>query len=582
MSEATKASRTRLEEISIKGLGVIDSATIEFTPGLNVITGETGAGKTMVITALSLVLGGKADSDLIRKGSERLVSSGRFALPSKLPISLRELIEEHELGLQEAEILMTRTVNSDGKSRAQIEGLPTTAAVLGTFANELIEIHGQHGTLQLNKPVKQRELLDAFGGSDLEELLTNYQNLLSEYKDVTTRIAELERAAKDRDQEIEELSALVSDYNKLKPASEEFALLEAEIGKLESVEEIRIAIEQASAALDSDEEGAISIVNKARRAIQSVRNKDPKIEEMAARIDETFYSISDVASEIGSYLEQLSADPARLDELISRRVGIRSFAKRYGSGADLSQALDTGIERAKAAKGRIADLQGGDNRIEELKGESQTLLKDLVKASNQLSKMRVEIAGTLSQKVTHELQSLAMPKANFRCEVKNQLEINDRSKDFGQFGNDEIQMLFSAHSSGELLPISKAASGGELSRLMLALEVVVAATSPKGTYLFDEVDAGIGGKAALEVGKRLKKLAQHAQIIVVTHLPQVAIWADNHLRVVKDSSGSITESSISKVVEAEREVEIARMLSGLEESEHAQEHARELLDLVKG
>jgi DNA repair protein RecN (Recombination protein N) len=271
----------------------------------------------------------------------------------------------------------------------------------------------------------------------------------------------------------------------------------------------------------------------------------------------------------------------RLEELISRRVGLKNFAKRYGVGSDLNESLDVAIERAEQAEERMLDLQGGEDRIASLRKDEQEILKQLITASTSLSKLRAQFAASLDSKVTKELQALAMPKAYFKCAVtptENLLEEGE----FGAFGNDEIEMLFAAHAGGELLPISKAASGGELSRLMLALEVVVAETSPKGTYLFDEVDAGIGGKAALEVGKRLKKLAEFAQIIVVTHLPQVAIWADNHLRVFKDSTGSITESSISKVESTEREIEIARMLSGLEESEHAQEHARELLDLVKG
>lgn len=581
MSEATNKSRSRLEEISIRSLGVIDSATIEFSPGLNVITGETGAGKTMVITALSLVLGGKADSDLIRRGSDRLSASGRFTLPKALPSSLEKIIQEQELEIEESEILLTRTVNQDGKSRAQLQGLPTTATILSNLANELIEIHGQHGTLQLSKPAKQREMLDAFGGSQTQEALEKYQEVLAAYNEIKNRIRELQKVAKDKDQELEELASLVSDSGKLKPKLGELTTVEIEINRLESVEEIRQSITGAAGALDGEENGSLALLNQVRRLIAIAGRKDPKIEALISRIDEAFYSLSDISSELSNYLDSLSADPMRLEELINRRVGLRNFAKRYGAGADLDESLGSAIERAGQAEERILDLKGGEDRIASLKKEEKEILKQLIAASTSLSKLRAQCAVSLDSKVTKELQALAMPKASFNCAVtpaENLLE----ETNFGAFGNDEIEMLFAAHAGGELLPISKAASGGELSRLMLALEVVVAETSPKGTYLFDEVDAGIGGKAALEVGKRLKKLAQFSQIIVVTHLPQVAIWADNHLRVFKDSTGSITESSISKVEAAERELEIARMLSGLEESEHAQEHARELLDLVKG
>ena len=581
MSEATNKSRSRLEEISIRSLGVIDSATIEFSPGLNVITGETGAGKTMVITALSLVLGGKADSDLIRRGSDRLSASGRFTLPKALPSALEKIIEEQELEIEESEILLTRTVNQDGKSRAQLQGLPTTATILSSLANELIEIHGQHGTLQLSKPAKQREMLDAFGGSQTQEALEKYQEVLAAYNEIKNRIRELQKVAKDKDQELEELASLVSDSGKLKPKLGELTTVEIEINRLESVEEIRQSITGAAGALDGEENGSLALLNQVRRLIAIAGRKDPKIEALIARIDEAFYSLSDISSELSNYLDSLAADPMRLEELINRRVGLRNFAKRYGAGADLDESLGSAIERAGQAEERILDLKGGEDRIASLKREEKEILKQLIAASTSLSKLRAQCAVSLDSKVTKELQALAMPKASFKCAVTPAENLSEETN-FAAFGNDEIEMLFAAHAGGELLPISKAASGGELSRLMLALEVVVAETSPKGTYLFDEVDAGIGGKAALEVGKRLKKLAQFSQIIVVTHLPQVAIWADNHLRVFKDSTGSITESSISKVEAAERELEIARMLSGLEESEHAQEHARELLDLVKG
>ncbi len=581
MSEATNKSRSRLEEISIRSLGVIDSATIEFSPGLNVITGETGAGKTMVITALSLVLGGKADSDLIRRGSDRLSASGRFTLPKALPSSLEKIIQEQELEIEESEILLTRTVNQDGKSRAQLQGLPTTATILSNLANELIEIHGQHGTLQLSKPAKQREMLDAFGGSQTQEALEKYQEVLAAYNEIKNRIRELQKVAKDKDQELEELASLVSDSGKLKPKLGELTTVEIEINRLESVEEIRQSITGAAGALDGEENGSLALLNQVRRLIAIAGRKDPKIEALISRIDEAFYSLSDISSELSNYLDSLAADPMRLEELINRRVGLRNFAKRYGAGADLDESLGSAIERAGQAEERILDLKGGEDRIASLKREEKEILKQLIAASTSLSKLRAQCAVSLDSKVTKELQALAMPKASFKCAVTPAENLSEETN-FAAFGNDEIEMLFAAHAGGELLPISKAASGGELSRLMLALEVVVAETSPKGTYLFDEVDAGIGGKAALEVGKRLKKLAQFSQIIVVTHLPQVAIWADNHLRVFKDSTGSITESSISKVEAAERELEIARMLSGLEESEHAQEHARELLDLVKG
>ena len=592
VSETNREERTRLEEVSIKGLGVIENATIEFAPGLNVITGETGAGKTMVLTALSLVLGGKADSDLIRKGSERLVVSGRFTLPEKMNSRIGALVAEHEVELDEGTLLLSRSVNPDGKSRATLCGVTTTASVLSAFAAELIDIHGQHGTLQLAKSTKQRELLDRFGGLETAQALKDYQEKLKEYEEIYDRIADLKKALADKEREIATLQELISEYGKLKPNAGDFQAIDMEIRKLESVEDIRIALVTAIGALEGDSEqgdisGSISRLGIARKALQSARDKDRAIEEAAVSIEGAFFEAVEATNELRSFLENLEADPKRLEELLNRRAALRSFVKRFSEGSDLEAGLESVIKQAEMAKARIRDLTGGESRIDELEGELRSIFARLIEATKRLTAVRKESAKRLDQGVTKELRDLAMPKASFQCSVSEVETLHPKENlippsKFTQYGLNEIEMRFSAHSGGELLPISKAASGGELSRLMLALEVVVAATSPRGTYLFDEIDAGIGGKAALEVGRRLKQLSQSSQIIVVTHLPQVAIWADNHLRVSKDSSGSITESSINIIDRSERESEIARMLSGLEESEHAQEHARELLDLVNG
>ncbi|MFM1788736.1 MAG: hypothetical protein RLZZ12_85 [Actinomycetota bacterium] len=586
VSETHQVKRTRLEEVSIKGLGVIENATVEFKPGLNVITGETGAGKTMVLTALSLVLGGKTDSDLIRKGSERLVVSGRFALSDPIQRSLKNLIEDNEIEPEESELLLTRILNSDGKSRASICGLNTTASILSQFGSELIEIHGQHGTLQLSKPQKQREMLDRFGGRDIELLLHEYQERLEAFDASSKRVENLKRALLDRDKEVAELQELLGETKKLKPEIGELSLIDTEIKKLESVEEIRLALNTLLSAVDGEEHGANTTLGIARRTIQSVRDKDQVLDEAAVVIEEGYFALAELSSRLNAYLEDLAADPMRLEELFNRRAALRTYAKRFGEGANLEEALGIALERAEAASNRMKDLTGGEGRVDELEREQRANYHKLLDATGRLTDLRQQRAKKLDEEVTRELRDLAMPKAQFGCEVRESLKLEangvmfDSSK-FGRFGNDEVVMRFAAHAEGELLPISKAASGGELSRLMLALEVVVAESSPMGTYLFDEIDSGIGGKAALEVGRRLKQLAEKAQIIVVTHLAQVAIWGNNHLRVLKDSNGSITESSVTNIEGGERESEIARMLSGLEGSEHAQEHARELLDLVK-
>ena len=579
MANSKKSGRSRLNELTIRNLGVIEEAAIEFAPGLNVLTGETGAGKTMVVTALSLIAGGKTDSDLIRLGCERLSVSGTFSLPERPTTNLENLLSEHDPEIEDNSIILTRTITREGKSKASLSGAPTTSSTLATFANELIEIHGQHGALALTKGSRQRDLLDNFSGDRALDAISKYQVAYENFREIRRRLFDLNKSESSRFSKIQELEQLLKDDAKLQPKIGEFEDLERKIALSENVEELRINLGEVVSTLSAEEIGALVLINRARKALNALSAKDERFLEQSKRADSAFFDLSDLANESATLLESFGEDLAPLDDLLTRKAALRNFAKKYGGDGDLTEQLPRALERAKAAKNEIADLSGGEERVAALKSELNDARKELLKAAKFLSDVRVEAAVRLTTAVNKEIAELAMPNARFACEVSAQ--DNPKDEDFDATGINEISMKFSAHQNGELLPISKAASGGELSRLMLAIEVVAAGNSPLGTYLFDEVDSGIGGKAALEVGKRLKKLALDSQVIVVTHLPQVAIWADRHLIVNKDSSGSISESSISIATGLARESEIARMLSGVSDSEHAQEHARELLDLGK-
>jgi DNA repair protein RecN (Recombination protein N) len=572
VSDSVRSSRSLLDEISIRNLGVIAEAAVEFAPGLNVITGETGAGKTMVLTALGLVLGAKSDPDLIRSGADRATVTGTFKLSGTGSDELKELFGEHEPDLEDGNLLLTRTISRDGKSRAQLSGQTTTVSVLNQFGGALLQIHGQHGTLALSKSNRQRELLDSYGGTPVAGALTEFRQAAEKYRELAARASELRTALRNRDSEVSSLQELADLYEKLKPKPGELSEISARIERLESVEELRIAASGAYAALDAEETGANTALSNARRALASARNKDGALDELAGRLEDVLYRVADLSSELTSYLESLEADPNQLEELLTRRAALMSFVKRFGSGSDLEEAIASG----QNARRRIGDLSGGEERLAGLEQAAAAAFEEVQKAGANLSAARTAAAAKLSQSVILELKELAMPNCAFECRVKSGAST---PSELTNHGFDEIEMLFTAHIGGELLPISKAASGGELSRLMLAIEVCISSGAEIGTYLFDEIDAGIGGKAALEVGNRLQRLARSAQVIVVTHLPQVAIWADRHLRVLKDESGSITRSSITLIEGEAREHEIARMLSGLADSEHAQEHARELLGL---
>ncbi len=566
-----KIGKSSLEEISIRSLGVIESSNIEFKPGLTVLTGETGAGKTMVLTALGLVLGSKSDSDLVRAGQERAIVTGKFAIPKDLATQIIDAGGE----IEEESVVISRTVSTAGKSRVLVGGVVSSAAAVSSFASSLVEIHAQSSSSKLTKPGVARELLDRFAGIDL----TAYQQTFDQYQQMLRRINELKEQLSQADRQIAELSELADEFAKLNPKSGELVEIENEIAKLGSVEVLNQAVSAALNLFENEDLSAVNMLQQIRKSLDQVNGKDKQLDAITERYTESLLNLADISSDLSSYLSQLEADPNRFEKLQDRKASLNSLLKRYGKGSDKEAAFEQLLIDGKSAKERIADLSGGDQRVAELQKEADSLFKQLQDQGLALSKLRKINGEKLSSQVTDEVRSLSMPNASFVIEqtvgdVKN-------SKSFTSNGIDEISILFSAHSGGTPLALNKVASGGELSRVMLALEVVIAEAEPIGTYIFDEVDAGVGGKAAIEVGRRLSKLSKSAQVIVITHLAQVAAWADNHLVVKKSENGLVTQSDVMEVSATERKIEIARMLSGQEDSQTAQEHAGELLAIVK-
>lgn len=566
-----KPIKSSLEEISIRGLGVIESSNIEFKPGLTVLTGETGAGKTMVLTALGLVLGSKSDSDLIRQGAERAVVTGKFAVPKEVAEEVLELGGE----IDDNSVVITRTISTAGKSRVLVGGAVSSTSAVNTFSSSLVEIHAQSSSSKLTKPGVARELLDRFAAIDIGK----YQQLFQSYNLVKNRIDDLKSQLKQSDTQIEELKAFIDEFNKISPKPNELDEIENEIAKLGSVEQLNQSVTQALNLLENDELSAINLLQQIRKNLDSVRGKDGQLDQISDRFTENLLNISDVNSDLASYLVDLEADPNRFEKLQERKAGLNSLLRKYGKGSDRQIAYDQLLVDGSKAKDRIEDLSGGQVRVDELEKEAGEIFASLKNEALKLSEKRASAAKQLSDEVTDEVRNLSMPNATFQ--ISHQLSSADTASNYTQFGIDEITLLFSAHAGGTPLPLNKVASGGELSRVMLALEVVIAEAEPIGTYIFDEVDAGVGGKAAVEIGRRLAKLSKSAQVIVITHLAQVAVWADNHLVVKKNEDGLVTQSDVLEVTEQERKVEIARMLSGQEDSQTAQEHAGELLAIVR-
>ena len=570
------SERTFLEEIHIKNIGVITQANLEFNKGLTVLTGETGAGKTMVLTALSLVLGGKSESSLVRTGEERLTASALFSIPKK------KIAEFENLGIEveEGTLTISRSVTKDGKSKAIASGVSVSAGALSDASDYLIEIHGQSSGINITKGSRQRELLDRYAGKPHISALDNYQNQLRQYQQIKERIADLKKSAASREESLAALKLFSETFSKLKPTANEFSDIDDEIRRLSSVEELRLAVTHALSAIENDEAGVLSALGQAKKSLDSVKEKDSKLEKFSDDFNEAFFILADLLPNLTSYLAVLEADPERLDFLQERRAALTAFVKKWIPESNGDEGLILLIDRNKSVASQLEDLSGGDERIQALEKELLLIKKALLAAAVNLSQGRKIAATDLSQKVSEEMHSLSMPHTNLVIEVlAPDYEGAMKESDFSAHGCDNVSMFLQTHENAPLVSLAKGASGGEMSRVMLALEVVLAASNPVGTYIFDEVDAGVGGAAAIEVGRRLHALSKNAQVIVVTHLPQVAAWGDQHYVVEKSIDGTVISSGVTSVEGEARISEIARMLAGLQESSSAKEHASELLNM---
>ena len=564
--------KSALRELTIRSLGVIDSAEVDFKDGLTVITGETGAGKTMVLTALNLILGSKSDVDFVRSGDDRLVVSGKFNIGD----TLRKIVEEAGGFVEDGDVIINRSVTTQGKSKISLGGAVTTTSQVSELAQELVEIHAQSSSARLSKPAVQLNLLDSYG--DYQDSAAKYSDKFIEFNLIRKRVADLTSQLKVRDFEIAKLTGFVDDFAKIAPKKGELDQIENEITKLGAVEELNAGLIQALRIISGEDESPTAALGLTKKILENLKGKDSELDSLIEKYSELIYEFAENSSGLERYLAGLGADPARFDYLQNRKSELNGLLKKYGEGSDRESAYENLLIAGDEASSRLEDLQGGDSKLAELRDESVACFGKLQELGLNLSASRLSVAKKLSTAITSEMVLLAMPNAKISVQVTT----SDGSKpeNFSATGLDEVLFLFTSHTDGKLLPLSKAASGGELSRVMLSIEVVLAKNSPVGTYIFDEVDAGVGGKAAIEVGKRLALLAQNSQVIVVTHLAQVASWADNHFVVSKNESGSVTQSNILEVSGADRRKEIARLLSGQEDSKTAQEHAGELLDMV--
>ncbi|WP_344633928.1 DNA repair protein RecN [Streptomyces glaucosporus] len=575
-----------LEEMRIRALGVIDDAVVELSPGFTAVTGETGAGKTMVVTSLGLLLGGRADAALVRTGARAAVVEGRIVLPPGAPAARRA--EEAGAELDDGDLLISRTISAEGRSRAHVGGRAVPVGLLAELGEDLVAVHGQTDQQGLLRPARQRQALDRYAGDAVSVPLAEYTEAYRRLRAVSAELEELTTRARERAQEADLLRFGLEEIAAAEPRPGEDAELAAEAERLGHAEALASAAATAHGALvgdpaDPEAVDAGALVAGAQRALEAVRAHDPALAALADRLGEVGILLADVAGELAGYADDLDADPLRLAAVEERRAVLAHLTRKYGEDVDAVLAW------AEESAARLAELDSDDDRIAELTAERDALRTRLAGLAQRLTEARADAAKRFADAVTAELAELAMPHARVAVELRQHetadeasgIEVGGRLVSFGPHGVDEVELLLAPHPGAPPRPIAKGASGGELSRVMLAVEVVFAGAAPVPTYLFDEVDAGVGGKAAVEVGRRLARLAKSAQVVVVTHLPQVAAFADRHLVVEKTSDGSVTRSGVKTLEGEDRVRELSRMLAGHEESRLARAHAEELLEAAR-
>lgn len=567
-----------LSDITIHNLGVIPSASLELSEGLTVLTGETGAGKTMVVTGLRLLAGGRAEAQRVRSGSSQAVVEGRFLLDSVAPESAemaRAVVSAAGGALDEnGEVIVSRTVSAQGRSRAHLGGRSVPAASLVEFSKEVLTIHGQNDQLRLLNSDRQRDALDRFS-QKISALMTVYSEAYRAWKNLSKDLQERQASKRELAQEVDRLEFAIREISEVDPQPGEEADLLVQIARLQDVDDLRAQAVGALSVIDgaagvegyatcdsSDADAASDLIGQ---ALSSVRvSSDPTLQGVSQQLEAVTSILMEVSAQLGGFLDELPADPQMLDKLLQRQQALKQLTRKYASD------IDGVIKWKLKAEQKLESIDVSPEALDQLKKETALAERKMNDAGMALRAARIEAAQELSNAVTKELHGLAMPKAMFSVVV--------HPTEPQPSGFDEVEFCLAPNNATDPRPLASSASGGELSRVMLALEVILSAGQHGNTLVFDEVDAGVGGRAAVEIGRRLARLAENNQVIVVTHLPQVAAYADTHLHVAKDVGESTVTSGVEKLSEERRVEDLARMLAGLEDTDTGRAHARELFE----
>ena len=572
-----------INDLRIQNIGVIEDVSLEMSNGFTVLTGETGAGKTMILTAFQMIIGEKVDSSLVRANEKSALVEAFIKVPQDK--ELRQRLEELDVAIEDDGTQISRTIAREGRGKIILGGRSVPSATLEEITQSSITIHGQGDQVLLNKSSFQRQLLDQFAGDDHLANLVKYQDLYSKYIETKKKLEELKKAGGQNALRIAQLQESVKELNDAQLEVDEEVSITERINLINNSEDIFESLALADKLLNGAEDGTTSVtsqLNQARKALDTAAAKSERISSLRDQISNLEIEVSTLARDVNRDLASLDRDPATIDKLESRRALIKKLLTKYGPTSK------DALENIKKFTEELATIEDLPSAIESVEKEIQMQLSELAVSAQKIHDSRVDSSTKISQAIEKELKSLSMPNADFKVRIetsedqaglKIKVDKNETHLHFDNYGVDQISFEFSANPGQPLRPISKVASGGEMSRIMLAIELVFSKSGASKTMIFDEVDAGIGGAAAIEVGKRLKALAKNHQIVVVTHLPQVAAFADKHLKVEKSASGNITTSSVIELDSGARVTEIARMMAGIQDSASALEHARELLGM---
>lgn len=551
-----------IRSVRIRGLGVIDETVLEPSSALTAVTGETGAGKTMVVTGIGLLLGDKADTGLVRHGCDRAVVEAVLDTPDAGRVS--------ELGgtVEDGEVICARHITSR-RSRALLGGAQVTANQLAHIVGDQVTIHGQSEQVRLVDAARQLDVVDRAAGDELAGHLSRHAQLWSEFRAASQRLQRLNEDRAGAEMEREVLTRRVGEVDAVDPKPHEDDDLIAEIAGLQAAQSIRESLNKADVLLNGVETstgpqpGALALLEQAVHELDGTGDADPRAAELAERARQMSYDLTDLAASVAGHAARAEADPQRLEELGGRLAAIQRLLRAR------TTTLDDLLESTAADRHRLAELDPGATDLDSLGQQVEQLRSELRRSADHMSAVRRRTAVRLAAEVRPELAALAMPHAR--------LEFRVEPAPMGPRGADSVTIMLAANPGSDLAPLAKAASGGELSRVRLALEVVVAQPQVPQTFVFDEIDSGVGGAVGIEIGRRLRQLARRHQVIVVTHLAQVAAFADTHVVITKASDGAVTSSGLREVTGSEREIELSRMMSGMVDSESGLEHAHDLL-----